>query len=103
MGFQSKLNCIDGSYLIREFVRGMMNNIEMHKKQYFGDIMDAIQERLHEAGKQQTVNTYMNHTQYLKFKINDVENSEDESIHERDAEMLSNALYKSDTEHDFDM
>eukprot|EP01084_Bolivina_argentea_P282892 484356_1 len=83
LGFQSKLSSIDGSYLIREFVISMMDNASAQNddKRFFGDIMDSIQETLHERGKQQIVNTFHNFTRYLKFAINqDKRQLKDEKI-----------------------
>eukprot|EP01084_Bolivina_argentea_P282889 484352_1 len=91
LGYQSKLNCVDGSYLIREFVLSMMKNAQLAKdeeRQYFGEIMDGIQETLHGMGKQQTVNTYNNHTRYVKFGINVTASLKDTQ------KASSNELYK---------
>eukprot|EP01084_Bolivina_argentea_P051231 94230_1 len=71
-GFMAKINSIDGSYLIYEFVKRMIANIEQNNL-FFGDIIDMIQEDLHNDGKQQITATFNNNTRYLKFvKRNDI-------------------------------
>eukprot|EP01083_Nonionella_stella_P094836 266189_1 len=67
MGFEAKLNSINGSYLINHLVRKMLENIEKKQKLFFGEIMENIQQELHSAGKQQPVITFNNHTRYLQF------------------------------------
>eukprot|EP01084_Bolivina_argentea_P207406 353867_1 len=72
-GFQAKMNSIDGSYLIYEFVKKMIANIEGDNKLFLGEIIDAIQNDLHDRGKQQIEAIFNNNTRYLKFKPNNNE------------------------------
>eukprot|EP01084_Bolivina_argentea_P022351 41530_1 len=71
-GFQAKMNSVDGSYLIYQFVKRMIANIENKTDElYFGEIIDKIQQYLHDEGKQQIKSVFNNHTRYLKFRYND--------------------------------
>eukprot|EP01084_Bolivina_argentea_P251185 421189_1 len=71
-GFQSKMNSIDGSYLVYQFVKRMIDNFKKDKEKelYFGEIIDDIQQYLHGEGKQQIKATYNNFSRYLKFRSN---------------------------------
>eukprot|EP01084_Bolivina_argentea_P316133 547911_1 len=46
-GFQAKMNSLTGSYLIYEFVKRMIANIEGNKNLFLGEIFDSIQQDLH--------------------------------------------------------
>eukprot|EP01083_Nonionella_stella_P228537 809797_1 len=67
IGFQSKLNSIDGSYVINAFVRKMLDDIGSGHQDFFGEIMQDIQHKLHEDGKQYPTNVFHDNTRYLKF------------------------------------
>eukprot|EP01083_Nonionella_stella_P039233 106707_1 len=69
-GFQSKMNSVDGSYLIYEFVKRMTKNIEDGENKFLGEIIEEIQYDLHDKGKQQITFSFNNHTRYLMFKKN---------------------------------
>eukprot|EP01084_Bolivina_argentea_P052475 96406_1 len=74
-GFIAKMNKIDGSYLIYQFVTKMIRNIQCaktnpEKELYFGEIIEEIQQYLHDAGKQQIIGTFNQYTRYIKFEIN---------------------------------
>eukprot|EP01084_Bolivina_argentea_P052814 96980_1 len=86
-GFQAKMNSIDGSYLIYEFIKAMMSNIEENKDLFLVEIMDEIQRYLHDdVGKQQIITNYNSFTQYLRFKVKNVESEvvSDENNQEQD-------------------
>eukprot|EP01083_Nonionella_stella_P071698 192737_1 len=78
LGFKAKMDCTFGSYLTKTFVDKMHGNFNQKTKLFFGEIMDNLQNELHKAGKQQTVNTFNNHTRYLRFqkRTNDSDKSE---------------------------
>eukprot|EP01083_Nonionella_stella_P295109 1002996_1 len=67
-GFQAKMNCIDGSYLIYEFVKRIMDNVENDKNLFLGEIVEGIQQYLHDEGTQQITPLFNNNTRYLRFK-----------------------------------
>eukprot|EP01084_Bolivina_argentea_P052811 96975_1 len=99
-GFQSKMNSLDGSFLVYEFVKRMMKNIEYGGELFFGEIIDGIQEDLHNRGKQQISAFHNNNTRYLKFakyimdddvKINkNIRKSVDENLNVIDDEKKQN-------------
>eukprot|EP01084_Bolivina_argentea_P033563 62070_1 len=59
------------SYFIFGFVSSMIENILQNKDQFLGDMLDNIQQKLHDAGKMHTTIQCNNHTRYLKFKKNE--------------------------------
>eukprot|EP01084_Bolivina_argentea_P175536 303955_1 len=68
LGFQAKMNSVNGSYLIAQFVERLMDNIVNGNKLFIGEIMDKIQTDLHDnKEKQQTVHTFNNETQFVRF------------------------------------
>eukprot|EP01084_Bolivina_argentea_P217000 368502_1 len=70
-GFQSKMRVDTGSYVITKLTQQLGENI-MHNnnKQFLNEILDDIQEVLHDKGKQLMVKIFNNKTEYIKFKIN---------------------------------
>eukprot|EP01084_Bolivina_argentea_P307411 531352_1 len=78
-GFQSKICSITGSYLIHKFVTKMILNVEEKKNIFFGEIIDEIQDDLHNAGKQQIKVVHNNHTRFLKFVPNYIESEQEEN------------------------
>eukprot|EP01084_Bolivina_argentea_P303221 523455_1 len=79
-GFQAKMNMIDGSYLIYELMKRMIVNIEENENLFLGEIVDGIQQYLHDAGKQQIISTFNNNTRFLKFLKNEDLNQEDRKM-----------------------
>ena len=70
-GFQSKMNTATGSYVITRFVKGVRKNVfEGNNKRFLHEILDDIQENLHDLGKQLMVKTYNNKTEWIKFVVN---------------------------------
>eukprot|EP01083_Nonionella_stella_P272977 925982_1 len=67
-GFQAKMNSIDGSYLIYELVKRMIDNVQDNRNLFLGEIFDSIQHDLHYQGKQQITAVFNNKTRYLRFK-----------------------------------
>eukprot|EP01084_Bolivina_argentea_P052815 96981_1 len=87
VGFQAKCSTTKGSYLIYEFIKAMMSNIEENKDLFLVEIMDEIQRYLHDdVGKQQIITNYNSFTQYLRFKVKNVESEvvSDENNQEQD-------------------
>ena len=71
-GFQSKMNTATGSYVITRFVKKIRKNVfEGHNKRFLHEILDDIQENLHDLGKQLMVKTYNNKTEWIKFVKNE--------------------------------
>ncbi len=67
-GFQSKLNSIYGSYVITQFTRKLEENIkEKNNQKFLNEILEDVQEDLHQKGKQLMVKTFNNKTEYIKF------------------------------------
>eukprot|EP01084_Bolivina_argentea_P052822 96993_1 len=66
-GFQAKCSTIIGSYLIYEFTKAMKNSIAKKQNKTLSTIFEEIQNKLHESGKQQTINTFNNGTGHLRF------------------------------------
>ena len=70
-GFQAKMSVVSGSYVITDFTRLMVENItNKDNKQWLFEVLDKIQQDLHEQGKQQIVNTFNNRTRFVKFRRN---------------------------------
>lgn len=70
-GFQSKMLSDKGSYVIGQFVSRLKDNIYKNKNNKFmNEILDDIQEDLHDAGKQLMVKTLNNKTKFIKFQVN---------------------------------
>ena len=101
-GFQAKMNSETGSYLITQMVEGMIKNLEnkpnggstgnkqkKYQYKFFGEIIDEIQEYLHEMGKQQIIVSFNNGTRNLRFDENKDSNTMDEDEDEATALMIS--------------
>ena len=58
-----------GSYLIYLFTDRIRRNVSDQKGDTLADIMEEIQNRLHDKGKQQPVIVFNNNTRKLKFVI----------------------------------
>eukprot|EP01083_Nonionella_stella_P253662 872603_1 len=69
-GFQSKLNVSKGSYLITRFIDKSLEEKKENGKQFLYEIMDEIQQKLHQDGTQQIMTQYQNKTRYIRFKAN---------------------------------
>ena len=66
-GFQSKLSLTDGSFVIKGFCDGIINN----PNQWLYKILNKIADDLHKKGTQLMVKTFSNNTEYIKFKPNE--------------------------------
>eukprot|EP01084_Bolivina_argentea_P255890 430580_1 len=69
-GFQAKMCVRKGSYLTSKFTAKIMKNVNEKENKTLATILDEIQNELHDAGKQQTINILNNNTRHLRFKIN---------------------------------
>eukprot|EP01084_Bolivina_argentea_P278897 476675_1 len=75
-GFQSKLNTETGSYMLYEFCKKtleQLNNADAKSRnsgKCIYEIFDEIQQDLEERGKQQIIATYNDKTRYVKFNKN---------------------------------
>eukprot|EP01083_Nonionella_stella_P062621 162817_1 len=67
-GFQSKLNVSKGSYLITRFIDKSLEEKKENGKQFLYEIMDEIQQKLHQDGTQQIMPQYQNKTRYVRFR-----------------------------------
>ena len=71
IGFQAKMRRDEiGSLLIYLFTRKLKRNIENHENRVLADIMDDIQDELHDAGEQQIQSIFNNGTDHLILRIN---------------------------------
>eukprot|EP01084_Bolivina_argentea_P149434 261046_1 len=84
------MNSLTGSYLIYEFVKRMIANIEGNKNLFLGEIFDSIQQDLHDQGKQQITSIFNNNSRYLRFKQNNYE--EKQIIDNKTSDNLSNVM-----------
>ena len=73
-GFQAKMSSETGSYLVTSMTNKMIENVNnkncCSKFKFFGEIIDEIQQDLHDKGKQQVTFSFNNHTRKLKFRKN---------------------------------
>ena len=68
-GFQSKMNKTIGSYAIKQLTQRLAENIgNNNNKKFLNEILEDIQEELHNNGKQLIVKTFNNKTEYIKFR-----------------------------------
>merc|ERR1712176_1542484 len=64
-----------GSYVITRFTKKLRENImNNNNKKFLFEICSDIQKELHNKGKQHTVNTFNDDTQYIKFLENKSKN-----------------------------
>ena len=78
-GYQSKMSTEKGSYVITSLMDGISNNIDEHDNDKFlNTILDEIQEKLHDDGKQLMVKTFNNKTEFIKFEARDYQNVGDQ-------------------------
>ena len=68
-GYAANMRAEVGSYLIFLFTRRIKMNIGKQKGDGLADIMESVQNDLHDHGKQQTVNVFNNNTRNLRFEI----------------------------------
>ena len=66
-GFQSKMRIDTGSYVITQFTKRLEDNIRTGNDKYFNEILDDIQEDLHEKGKQLITKAFNNKTEKMIF------------------------------------
>eukprot|EP01084_Bolivina_argentea_P249116 416898_1 len=108
-GYVSKMTTIDGSYLIYNLVKKMMENVDNKKEFFLGEIIDEIDDKLHSDGKQKIIAVFNNHTRYLKFEINNNGNDISENKQEEDTmeqiptDVPKNVAYSSETVHSMDI
>ena len=77
-GFQSKMRSDTGSYVITHFIDGVRDNIyNNNNDKFLMDILEEIQEDLHNQGKQLMVKTFNNKTEYVKFGFNNIDTAND--------------------------
>ena len=70
-GFQSKMRIDTGSYMISQFTQRLKENIfNDNNKLFLNEVLDDIQEDLHNNGKQLMTKTFHNKTEYIKFEMN---------------------------------
>eukprot|EP01084_Bolivina_argentea_P161967 281882_1 len=71
-GYQAKASQKIGSYLIYNFVEKVMNNIENDENKRLVDIIDEIEKKLHDTGKQKITTVFNTGelSRNIKFKIN---------------------------------
>eukprot|EP01084_Bolivina_argentea_P072571 131772_1 len=69
-GFQSKMRKDTGSYCIAEFVRNVDDNLQNGNKKFLYQILDDVQDYLHNAGKQLIESKFNNNTRHIKFNKN---------------------------------
>ena len=70
IGFQSKYNADNGSYLLYEFSKRITENILNNKKEKLGRTFEKIQNDLDQRGKQHIKPSFDNNTRYLELHIN---------------------------------
>ena len=68
-GYTANMREDVGSYLIALFTYRVQRNIGQQKGEGLADIMQKVQDDLHDKGKQQTVNVFNNNTRNLQFEI----------------------------------
>ena len=68
-GFVAKMN-YNGSYLVYYLTKAIKSNVERQQGKTLAEILEDVQNKLHDHGKQQTVNTMNNHTRTLVFQKN---------------------------------
>ena len=92
-GFQSKMRIDTGSYVITEFVDRLRRNIfKSDNSKFLNEILDEIQEELHDKmGKQLMVKTFNNKTEFIKFEKNN--NKDKHRLSENHS--LGHELYKN--------
>ena len=78
-GFQSKMDTVSGSYVVTKLTEKISKNIKRNKL-FLNEILDDIQEELHDAGKQLMVKTFNNKTGNIKFVKNKNQNGNNEFI-----------------------
>ena len=80
-GFQSKMCSVTGSYVVTSFTEKLRENIiDNNNKRFLFEICSDIQTELHNKGKQHTVNTFNDNTQYIKFLENKDKGSCDDDV-----------------------
>ncbi len=71
---QTKMNQIDGSYLLHEFGKRIISNIEQNENiKCLGEIFADINEYRVNTGKKETKNIFNNNTKYIKLCKNEQE------------------------------
>ena len=69
-GFAAKFNIECGSYVVYFLTLAIRRNVERREGKTLSEILEHVQNKLHDNGKQQTVNLTNNHTRTLVFKKN---------------------------------
>merc|ERR1712187_862360 len=66
------MNQIDGSYLLHEFGKRIISNLQQYKNgKCLGQLFDDINNYRHNMGKRQTLNIFNDNTRYLKLVKNE--------------------------------
>ena len=68
-GFVAKMN-YNGSYLVHSLTDAIMENVERKQGKTLSELLEDVQNRLHDAGSQLPVNIMNNNTRTLMFKKN---------------------------------
>jgi len=69
-GFAAQMSDYKGSYLVYSLVKAIKLNIEKRTRKTLAELLEDVQNLLHDLGRQQTVNIFNNHTRTLVFKKN---------------------------------
>ena len=67
-GFQSKMRCDTGSYVVTQITERLYESISNKDGRFLHQILDDVQEDLHTRGKQLMVKTFNNKTEYIIFE-----------------------------------
>eukprot|EP01084_Bolivina_argentea_P274748 468375_1 len=76
-GFQSKLNSSFGSYLLYQFSKRVLIDLNQNNgkcKKFIGEICDEIQKYLADTGKQHITATFNEETRFIRFVKNEKRN-----------------------------
>ena len=68
-GFVAKMN-YNGSYLVYSLTDAIMENVERKQEKTLAEMLEDVQNRLHDAGRQLPVSILNNHTRSLVFQMN---------------------------------
>merc|ERR1712173_409340 len=61
-GFVAKMSSNFGSYVVYAISKAIRHNVEKQGGKGFAEVLEDVQNALHDKGKQQTVNVLNNHT-----------------------------------------
>eukprot|EP01084_Bolivina_argentea_P249101 416870_1 len=84
IGYQARICSEKGSYLTFEFTQKILENLNEVSNKTLSTICLEIQNELHDAGKQQTTNTFNNGTQHLQIVKNTKDDINDNKEQHKD-------------------